>query len=194
MTRNILREYGISIPADQSVAMVIYCCVYYCRCVYIFLGELGEAELRQEEVWMAQAYARLLPPTSCAKDQLKEYLARQYPQAMMLKNMRCYDTDAPDVFEANACGYCRQLTGHPDECPSLLGEPLEWEVLAAGRVWHYGYKVARAGLWNGFIERVHSRSALVRLGYAQGVRDRERLGVLPMDYPIRRKKRKAASR
>ncbi|HSE61710.1 MAG TPA: hypothetical protein VLA88_05450 [Candidatus Saccharimonadales bacterium] len=177
-SNNILSEYGITVPDGKSVAMVIYCNLSGCDCFYIFFSPLGETELRQQEVWRVRADAKHLPRAGRSSAKLLQYCEEHWPQALRLRHSLCISVDAPDVFEANACGYCQSLAAHPGECPSLLGEPSDPEVVAAGRVWYYGYRMGRAGRWSGFIERVHRNSARVRLGYARGKSDLEREGPL----------------
>lgn len=175
-TTNILSEHGITVPDGESVAVVIYCCHPYCGCLYAFFRSLGEAELRREEAWKALADVRYMPPVGRSSAHLMQSITEAYPEAMVLKSMCCYSLDAPNVFEANACGYCSSLTDHRDGCPG----PRDKQPGAAARqrAWYYGFKMGRAGRWNGFIARVHHSSVCVRLGYDRGKKDLEREGPL----------------
>lgn len=176
-TINILGEHSISLPDGKSVAAVIYC-ESDCGCLYLFYSPLSESELRQEEAWRTRADVRCAPPTGRYVARTKQQLVEQFPQALVLRSLCCISLDAPDVFSANACGYCSSLTDHRDGCPGPLEERLESGVAAMRRAWYYGYRMGRAGRWNGFIARVYRNSVRVRLGYDSGKKDLEYEGPL----------------
>lgn len=178
MSNNILSEYCFTDLADSSVAAVIFCRESYCGCLYLFFSPLSESDLRQTEVWRARADVKYRPPAGRRTVYIKKYLAERWPQALVLQSFCCCSPDAPDVFSANACGYCSSLTGHQDGCPGPLEERLEPDVAAMRRAWYYGFRMGREGRWNGFIARVHHNSVPVRLGYARGKNDLEREGPL----------------